>query len=143
MHHRCKYYIFDVMPNFIKKVNLDFLGMITSIACAIHCAVLPLLITSLPLFGINILRNSSFEWMMIGLAFAVGCFALAHGYRLHHSNLKPFYMFSVGFIFLIIKQIASNYEFLFLLPALCFIVFAHVLNFRYCKRSSSYALKNE
>ena len=30
------------------KINWDALGIATSLACAIHCAVLPLLLTSLP-----------------------------------------------------------------------------------------------
>ena len=69
------------MINFIKRINWDLMGMITSIACAIHCAILPLILTSLPLFGINIINNSLFEWTMIGIAFVVGCYALSHGYR--------------------------------------------------------------
>ena len=77
------------MNNFIKRINLDFMGMVTSVACAIHCAILPLVITSLPVFGINIINNSLFEWMMIGIAFTVGCLALAHGYQRHPRNKKP------------------------------------------------------
>jgi hypothetical protein len=36
------------------KVNWDGLGIFTSIACAIHCGVLPFVLPALPLFGINI-----------------------------------------------------------------------------------------
>ncbi|MEO7446128.1 MAG: MerC domain-containing protein, partial [Ferruginibacter sp.] len=61
------------------KLNWDGLGIATSLACAIHCAVLPLILTSLPLFGINIIHNSYFEWMMIALAFGVGIYSLYHG----------------------------------------------------------------
>ncbi|HNE92671.1 MAG TPA: MerC domain-containing protein, partial [Chitinophagaceae bacterium] len=49
------------------KINWDALGISTSIACAIHCAVLPLVVTSLPLFGINIIHNLWFEFSMIGI----------------------------------------------------------------------------
>jgi hypothetical protein len=51
------------------KINWDALGITASLACAIHCAVLPLMLTSLPLFGINIIHNAIFEYSMIGLAF--------------------------------------------------------------------------
>ena len=54
------------------KLNWDGLGIITSIACAIHCGVLPLLLPALPLFGVNIVHNKAFEWGMIFLAFFVG-----------------------------------------------------------------------
>ena len=119
------------MNNLIKRINLDFMAMATSVACAIHCAFLPLVITSLPVFGINIINNSPFEWMMIGIAFVVGCFALIHGYQRHHKNMKPVLVFTAGFIFLILKQSFYKYEFLFLAPAVSLILYAHFLNFRY------------
>jgi uncharacterized membrane protein YjjP (DUF1212 family) len=112
-------------------MNLDLMGMVTSVACAIHCAILPLVITSLPVLGINIINNSFFEWMMIGIAFIVGCLALTHGYQRHHKNIKPLLVFTAGFIFLILKQFFYQHEFLFLAPAVSLILCAHFLNFRY------------
>jgi hypothetical protein len=41
-----------------KKINWDALGIATSLACAIHCALLPLFLSSLPLFGVNIIENT-------------------------------------------------------------------------------------
>ena len=71
------------------KINWDGLGIATSLACAIHCIVLPLVLTSLPLFGINIIHNVYFEWAMIIIAFAVGVYALVHGYHTHHKKPLP------------------------------------------------------
>src|SRR5690606_40050229 len=34
-----------------RKLNLDIVGIGASLACAIHCAILPLFLNSLPLFG--------------------------------------------------------------------------------------------
>jgi hypothetical protein len=42
-------------------INWDALGVSATVACAIHCALLPLLISSLPLFGTNILENIFFD----------------------------------------------------------------------------------
>ncbi|MEO8765271.1 MAG: MerC domain-containing protein [Ginsengibacter sp.] len=123
------------MNNFLKRINLDFMGMATSVACAIHCAILPLVITSLPVFGVNIINNSFFEWIMIGIAFTVGCFALTHGYQRHHRDLKPLFIFIAGFIFLLLKQVFYRQEFIFLIPAVCLILYAHFLNFRLCSQS--------
>lgn len=122
------------MLNFLKRINWDFLGILTSVACAIHCAILPLILSSLPLLGINIIHNTIFEWSMIGIAFLVGSYALTHGYRKHHRNWKPFLIFSMGFIFLILKQFYYIYELLLLAPAVSLILFAHFLNFRYSRQ---------
>ena len=117
------------------KLNWDGLGIATSLACAIHCAVLPLIVTSLPLFGINIIHNLLFEWGMITLAFVIGVYSLIHGYFKHHRSTLPLMVFSAGFIFLITKQFFHGYENWLLLPAVLLIVSAHYLNYRLCHKS--------
>jgi hypothetical protein len=69
---------------FLKKVNWDVVGTITSVACAIHCALLPIVLTSLPLLGIEVIHNRAFEYFMIGLAFVIGAFSLLRGYLYKH-----------------------------------------------------------
>jgi hypothetical protein len=117
------------------KLNWDALGIATSIACAIHCALLPLLMSTLPVFGTDIIHNLFFEWGMIALAFAVGSYSLFHGYIKHHRSLYPVFVFSFGFIFLVLKQFFTQYEILFLLIAVTFIISAHYYNYRLCHRS--------
>ncbi|MCZ2223622.1 MAG: MerC domain-containing protein [Chitinophagales bacterium] len=115
------------------KVNWDALGITTSIACAIHCAILPLIMTSLPLFGINIIDNDWFEYSMILLAFVVGTYSLYHGYKKHHHSFLPIIIFTLGITLLVVKQIWHELHLWFLIPAVIFIVTAHVINFRSCR----------
>ena len=117
------------------KLNWDGLGIITSIACAIHCALLPLVLSSLPLFGINIIHNPLFEWSMIAIAFVIGVYALFHGYIKHHHSLLPVILFTIGFVFLFSKQFFHDHEVYFLIPAVSLIISAHYINYRYCHRS--------
>ena len=114
------------------KMNWDGLGIATSLACAVHCAVLPLLVSSLPLFGVNIIHNMFFEWAMISLAFFVGSYSLAHGFIKHHRSFLPIFIFSAGFVLLITKQFFHELENWFLLPAVILIVAAHFYNYRLC-----------
>ncbi|GAB2831410.1 MerC domain-containing protein [Ferruginibacter profundus] len=117
------------------KLNWDAFGIGTSIACAIHCALLPVLATSLPVFGINIIHNGFFEWGMIALAFVVGSYSLFHGYVKHHRSFVPVAIFSVGFIFLVLKQFFLQHEYLFLAIAVVLIISAHYYNYRLCHKS--------
>jgi len=117
------------------KFNWDAVGIATSVLCAIHCTLLPLLMSSLPLFGINILHNQLFEWGMIVLAFAVGSYALFHGYLRHHHSLMPVILFSAGFALLVLKQIFHDFENWFLLPAVVLIISGHYHNYRLCHKS--------
>lgn len=117
------------------KLNWDAFGIVTSIACAIHCALLPVIISSLPVFGINIVHNLSFEWGMIGLAFVVGSYSLYHGYIKHHRSLAPALIFSFGFVFLVLKQFIVQHDIMLLMIAVSFIISAHFYNYRLCHRS--------
>lgn len=114
-------------------INWDALGIAASVACAIHCALLPLLITSLPLFGINIINNTAFEAGMIVLAFGIGSYSLYHGFRKHHHRWLPLIIFSFGFVLLVLKQFFVRYETWLLIPAVTLIVSAHFFNFRFCR----------
>lgn len=114
-------------------INWDALGIGASLACAIHCALLPLVVSSLPLFGINIIHNMAFEVGMIGLALAIGTYALYHGYRWHHHSFYPVLLFYTGFAFLVLKQFFIHYQTWLLIPAVTLIVTAHLINYRSCR----------
>jgi multisubunit Na+/H+ antiporter MnhG subunit len=122
------------------KLNWDALGIGTSVACAIHCALLPVLVTSLPVFGINIIHNGFFEWGMIGLAFVVGSYSLFHGFVKHHRSYTPVIIFSVGFIFLVLKQFYPELEYWLLAIAVTFIISAHYINYKLCHKSKCASL---
>ena len=115
------------------KINWDALGIFASIACAIHCALLPLVITTLPLFGVNIIHNLTFELCMILIAGCIGVYSLMHGYKKHHHQKLPVILFSAGMVLLFAKQIWHTYTLWFLAPAVLFIVSAHFINYRLCK----------
>lgn len=115
------------------KINWDALGVSASLACAIHCALLPLFLTSLPLFGINIIDNLQFELFMIALAFGIGAFSLYHGWKKHHHNKWPLIIFSAGMLCLFAKEIWHTYHILLLIPAVLLIVGAHFYNYRLCR----------
>ncbi len=115
------------------KINWDALGIGASLACAIHCALLPLFMSSLPLFGINIINNGAFEAVMIVLAFAIGSYSLYHGYQKHHHSFLPFLLFLSGFAFLVMKEFFIHYATWMLIPAVVLIITAHLLNYRFCR----------
>lgn len=122
-------------PHMPTKLNWDAIGIGTSLACAIHCALLPVVLTSLPLFGIDLIHNLFFEWAMISLAFFVGSYSLYHGFKKHHQSYKPIIIFAAGFALLLLKQLFRENEIWFLVPAVCLIISAHFYNYRLCHQS--------
>ncbi len=115
------------------KINYDALGIAASVACAIHCAILPLIMSSLPILGINIINNFWFEIFMIVLAMGIGLHSLTHGFKKHHHRVLPIIVFVIGISLLLVKQILHQYQLLFLVPAVILIVSAHFMNYRQCR----------
>ncbi len=119
------------------RINWDAIGITASLACAIHCAILPMVLSTLPIFGINIVDNAAFEYFMILLAFCIGCYSLWHGYRKHHRSPGPLLVFSLGICLLFAKQVWHSYQ-LWLLPfAMIFIITSHLMNYRFCRVRSN------
>lgn len=109
------------------------MGITASVACAIHCAVLPLFLSSLPLFGVNIIENRSFEFGMIGLALGVGLYSFYHGFTKHHHSWIPIALFLMGILLLLLKVSLHEWRFWLLAPAVILIVLAHYLNYKLCR----------
>jgi len=116
-----------------KKWNWDAIGIGASLACAIHCALLPLFFSSLPLLGINILHNTGFELGMIVLSFAIGAYSLYHGYKKHHHSYKPIILFTLGIALMLSRLVFRNIEIILLFHAAFFIIIAHVNNHMRCR----------
>jgi len=121
----------------LKRVSLDTVGIGASMACAVHCAILPLLITVLPLLGSNILENEKLEYGLLSFSFLIGCWSLGRGYFRHHRRITPLLIFTAGFALLLGGHfsIAGGYW----EPAVIFIgaagvTGAHILNIRRCKQ---------
>jgi hypothetical protein len=115
------------------KINWDALGITASLACAIHCALLPLVFSSLPIFGVNIIDNTVFEVFMVLLAFGIGIYSLYHGWKKHHHSWLPMIVFTVGFSFLVLKLFIVEYEHWLLIPGVLGIISAHMINYRSCR----------
>jgi hypothetical protein len=116
-----------------KNWNWDAIGISASLACAIHCALLPLFFSSLPLLGINLLHNFKFEFGMILVSFAIGAYSLYHGYKKHHHSYKPFLIFSIGIAIMFSRMIFRSLELYLLVPAAILIIYAHIKNHLRCR----------
>jgi hypothetical protein len=124
------------MSDRLRKLNLDVLGIGASLICAVHCALLPLLMTVLPLLGLEIFTNEKVEYGLMTFTFLVGCTSLFRGYRYHHHYTKPLLLFALGFIFLVAGHFLAEgrWEPVLVTMGALLIVTAHVWNLRECRR---------
>jgi hypothetical protein len=77
--------------------QLDRIGITASTICAIHCAVVPLLFTSLPLVGLGFLALPWIEWGMIVFALMIGVYSIGLSYLRTHRRPLPLMLLLAGF----------------------------------------------
>lgn len=113
--------------------KLDSIGMTASTLCAVHCAVVPLLLTFLPLSGFGFLANPLFEWGMILLALVLGVSSIFLSYFRTHRKALPLLLLLTGFIIIITGHIyLKGWVEAVVVPAGGItIAIAHFINFKY------------
>ncbi len=61
----------------------DWLGVAASVACAIHCAAMPLVVSFLPLLGLDFLAEPAFHQWMVAVCVAIAIVAFIPGWGRH------------------------------------------------------------
>ena len=117
---------------------LDRFGTTASLACAIHCALMPLVITLLPLIGLSFLADERVEWGLLALSAAVGTSSLCLGFREHKSR-RALTILSVGIGLVTLGRILETRHLgLWGVPAVVLggviIAGAHLLNRYLCQK---------
>ena len=72
--------------------NLDLVGTYLSLACAIHCIALPLLVVVLPLVGLSFFLNHTVEKVFVVASILLAAFNLCWGYTVH-KKIRALLMF--------------------------------------------------
>jgi hypothetical protein len=114
-----------------KQVKLDHLGIGVSLLCAVHCALLPIIITLLPLAGLKMLNNIFVEIAIIGSSLILACLSLGKSYKIHH-NKSPLVMVFFGFLSIALGHflIKNGLEWIFLTLGGVIIATAHWRNWK-------------
>ena len=73
----------------------DWMGIVASIGCAIHCAAMPFVIAYLPALGLSFLADEAFHKWMALVCFLIAIVAFIPGIR-KHGNWTPISVGAVG-----------------------------------------------
>lgn len=75
----------------------DIVGIGLSILCAVHCLSIPFLMGVLPMAGLGFVVDHEFEWVMMGIIFAVAGTTYVSGYR-RHKRTAVFVFLAIGIL---------------------------------------------
>ena len=128
-----------------RTATFDRAGMSASLACAVHCAILPLALAALPALGLAWLDSPWVDWSMVVLALGIALSAHRGGYRLHRRCL-PAGMALAGLAIIVtamclLKGSASHHY----IQASGAVVIAgsHLLNHRFCQSCTTCRRESE
>ena len=137
-----------MLPFFMKSVTwraFDRMGMTLSMACAIHCLAMPVLIPLLPLLAGSFLTGETTESVILTVTLLIAAPTLFRGYLKHRKFRVPA-IFLLGLLFLALRPGAFHHDHVhegevwhFVLAALAGLSLAigHWLNLRLCKSCPS------
>ena len=119
--------------------KLDHIGMTASTLCALHCAIVPLILTFLPLAGLGFLTNPFFEWGMITLALVLGVSSIFMAYFRTHHRALPLILLLIGFAVIVLGHmyLVSWAEAIVVPAGGLTIAFSHFLNYKYVDKCST------
>ena len=128
----------NIMKNIRERINLDALGISASLLCAVHCSLLPVLLTLGALGGLSWLGHPLVEAVFIGLSLILAVASLLPSWRKVHGRIEPITLVLAGFALIVISHMLhAHHE-----PALMalgglLIALAHLFNWRLMKRAGS------
>ena len=77
----------------------DWMGIVASVGCAIHCAAMPFVIAYLPALGLSFLADEAFHKWMALVCFLIAIVAFIPGIR-KHRNWIPVSIGAIGLVFI-------------------------------------------
>ena len=87
----------------------DWLGIVASVGCAIHCAAMPFVVGLLPLIGLSFLAEPAFHKWMVGICLALALLAFVPGWR-RHRRFLPAGTGLCGLVLISVAAFANPYE---------------------------------
>lgn len=119
------------------SVHVDFAGFTASIICAVHCGMLPVLLTLSASGRLAWFGNPVVDFGFIGLSFLFAFWALGRNFRRHHHIRKAVIVIAMGFVCILVGHLLhGNWEYVLSAFGGITIASGHILNWRMARTST-------
>jgi hypothetical protein len=120
---------------FFSRFSWDVVGFSASAMCAIHCAVIPLILIYSSVAGGDVVHNHIVENVILVFSASVGAISLFPSFRKHHQKRLPIVIFMTGLLLIIGSRLSSTLpvETILTTTGALTIASAHFINWRLCR----------
>ena len=120
-----------------RKVNLlaiEKVGVLLSIACAVHCLSLPIFLFFAPYLASSFAFSSNLEWILVISSFLLAAIILVLDFRKHCQPL-PLYFLGIGILIKLVDIFVANHSYAWLFGILLGVVIslAYWVNYKHKK----------
>lgn len=118
--------------------KLDGLAVALSVVCLIHCLLLPVSVTLLPILGLSLIGHGAFHDLMLIVVLPTSIAAFGIGCR-RHGQGSVLWVGGLGLALLVIAALAvdtvwgAEAERYITMAGGVVLAIAHLMNFRYCR----------
>jgi len=122
----------------MKSTIIDKIAIISAICCAIHCAILPIVIGFTALAGLAMFHNPWIEYAFIISGMLLAYFSLRRSLRQHRDH-TPIRMAIAGVLILLTSRLEALHEVevIFTVLGALFLIAAHAKNMIITHKSST------
>jgi len=120
-----------------RKVNLlaiEKVGVLLSIACAVHCLSLPIFLFFAPYLASSFAFSYNLEWILVISSFLLAAIILVLDFRKHRQPL-PLYFLGIGILIKLVNIFVANHSYAWLFGILLGVVIslAYWVNYKHKK----------
>ena len=116
---------------FLVRFSPDSAGFFTSMLCAIHCSVVPVMVSMGLLSSQTWLHSHVLDWLVIGLGLIIASYSLVGDFIKKHRNYLPLSVVASGFILLLTGMIDHDgWMVIFSVIGGMLVATAHLINYR-------------
>jgi hypothetical protein len=125
------------MRIFFRQPLIDIAGICVSALCAIHCTVLPLVLTISAFNGFLFLDDPKLESMVLVASAIIGTLSLLASYLRYHRKFSAIGILLLGFVLIALGRVTGNplTESIVTPLGAITIAIAHFSNIKLCRSS--------
>ncbi|MGL4347561.1 MAG: MerC domain-containing protein [Chitinophagaceae bacterium] len=119
------------------KIKWTIIGLVLSLACAIHCILMPIILIAFPII-FNSLEHHEIhweEWVLVGTSLVIGFFTLHHSYKKHHQNPFSLLAFFIAAICMLTSFFPIHLDTILFNIGNIFLLISYLLNFWYQRKA--------